>query len=97
MLADLLGQLWPHSLLEKPFFIVNDFALLAEYNLLFYTINGSSVIYARDILTNTLLAKLAGHSSTPVFQLIDSALMLVSADAAKIRGESTDIRIWRLE
>lgn len=29
MLAHLLGQDWGHSLMEKPYFIVNDLALLA--------------------------------------------------------------------
>ena len=44
MLAHLLGQDWNHSLMEKPYFIVDDLALLAQYNLLFYTLNGWTAI-----------------------------------------------------
>jgi hypothetical protein len=97
MLAHLLGQDWAYSLMEKPFFVVNDVALLSQFNLLFYTLNGSPFIYARNTETNQLVAKLAAHKHTPVFHLISSALLLVSADAVKSHGETIDILVWRLQ
>jgi hypothetical protein len=86
ILADLLGQVWPHSLFEKPFFVINDLALLSEFNLLFYTLNGSPVIFVRNTKSGQLIAKLISHKNTPVFHLITSALLLVSADTMKIHG-----------
>lgn len=97
MLAHLLGQDWGHSLMEKPYFIVNDLALLAEYSLLFYTLNGNPCIYARNIESGELIAKLIEHRSTPVFHLIPSALLLISADTVKTQGETVDILVWRLQ
>lgn len=83
--------------MEKPYFVVNDFALLEQYNLICYTLNGHSSIFVRNIESGMLVAKLQGHKATPIMQLISSALVLVSADASKGKGESVDIRIWRLQ
>ena len=72
--------------MEKPFFIINDLAFLEEYRLIFYTLNGSSTIFIRNVDSGELVAKLIGHKSTPVFHLIESSLILISADAVKVRG-----------
>jgi hypothetical protein len=43
------------------------------------------------------MAKLTAHRNTPVFHLIPSALLLISADTANTQGETVDLLVWRLQ
>jgi hypothetical protein len=72
--------------LKKPFFVINDLALLSEFNLLFYTLNESPLIFVRNTKSGQLIAKHISHKNKPVFHLITPDLLLVSADTMKIQG-----------
>jgi hypothetical protein len=93
----MLGQSWPYSLTQKPYFLINDYFYLKQYNLLIYTINGSYSIYIRSFSTGQLIAELTGHKNTPIIYLLSSGLILISADSKKVQGESIDIFVWNLQ
>jgi hypothetical protein len=93
----MLGQSWPYSLTQKPYFLLNDYFYLKQHDLLVYTINGSSNIYIRIFSTGQLIAQLIGHANTPIIYLINSGLILISGDSKKLPGETIDISVWNLQ